>query len=339
MTRVAAIDCGTNSIRLLIADGAGASESSPSDGHGTVGAGVSSPGAAEMVGSDRESAGGLTEVDRRVELVRLGQGVDATGMFHPDALARTFTAIDGYAELIEDAGVERLRFVATSASRDVQNRAEFEAGVRERLGVDVEVISGEEEARLSFSGALEVLKGRADVAPGPVLVTDIGGGSTELVVGEQTGQIMGAASVDVGAVRLRERFLCSDPITATERRAATDHVDRVLDASGVPWHAARTWIGVAGTATSMAAMFLDLATYDRARVHGATILPTDVQRLSDRIIASTVEELTTVPTLAPMRAQVIAGGALICARIAERVGVPLIVSETDILDAVAAELV
>ena len=337
MTRVAVIDCGTNSIRLLIADGTRTSGSSSQHGQGAIGA--SSPRVSAVVDNEQEAADGLIEVDRRVELVRLGQGVDATGMFHPHALIRTFRAIDGYAELIEDAGVERLRFVATSASRDVQNRAEFEAGVRERLGVEVEVISGEEEARLSFSGALEVLKGRADVDAGPVLVTDIGGGSTELVVGEQTGQVMGAASVDIGAVRMRERFLRSDPATAAERRAAIGHVDRILDASDVPWHEARTWVGVAGTATSMAAMFLDLTAYDRARVHGAMLLPTDVEHLSSRIIDSTVEELTTVPTLAPLRAQVIAGGALICSRIAERVGVPLIVSETDILDAVATELV
>lgn len=310
MTRVAAIDCGTNSIRLLIAE----------------------PGPA-----------GLTELARRTELVRLGQGVDATRRFHPDALARTFAAIDAFAADLRRHEVERVRFVATSATRDVANREEFEAGVRARLGVGVAVIPGGEEARLSFTGALEVLRGRARTPHGPILVTDIGGGSTELVVGELVvggpgGTITASASLDVGSVRLRERFLTADPIPWDQRNAAAAHVDHLLDACGVPVGSARVWIGVAGTLTSMAAVALGLARYDRAQVHGATLTGEDIAAVTERLIASPVAELEQIPTLPAMRAQVIAGGALVCERIARRVGAPLIVSETDILDAVAAEL-
>lgn len=304
MSRVAVIDCGTNSIRLLIAD---------------------------------PSPAGLAEIDRRVEVVRLGQGVDATGAFHPDAVARTFAAIDGYAAEIERHGVEKVRFVATSASRDVANRDEFEAGVRARLGVGVDVLTGDEEARLSFAGALAVLQGRSSVASGEVLVTDIGGGSTELVLGERDGSVVAATSLDVGAVRLRERFLHSDPVTPDERDEATAFVDDLLDTCGVDLHAA-TWIGVAGTMTSMAAIHHGLREYDRSRVHGSLLTPSDVEALTERLISSPVTDLEKIPTLAPMRAQVIGGGALICERIARRVGAGLIVSETDILDAVALEL-
>lgn len=304
MSRVAVIDCGTNSIRLLIAD---------------------------------PSPAGLAEIDRRVEVVRLGQGVDAIGAFHPDAVARTFAAIDGYAAEIERHGVDKVRFVATSASRDVANRDEFEAGVRERLGVGVDVLTGDEEARLSFTGALAVLQGQSSVASGEVLVTDIGGGSTELVLGERDGSVVAATSLDVGAVRLRERFLHSDPVTPAERDEATVFVDDLLDACGVDLHAA-TWIGVAGTMTSMAAIHHGLREYDRSRVHGSLLTPSDVGALTERLISAPVTDLEKIPTLAPMRAQVIGGGALICERIARRVGAGLIVSETDILDAVALEL-
>lgn len=333
MTRVAAIDCGTNSIRLLIAD---------------------------------QGPDGLSEVDRRLELVRLGQDVDRTGVFHPDALRRTFTAIDDYAERIKAAGVERVRFVATSASRDVQNRDVFVAGVRDRLGVEPEVIAGAEEARLSYRGALQVLAGssQSDPSSGPVpsepaqpdpaksglgqsgsvqpdrgtiLVTDIGGGSTELILGTGDGQITAATSLNIGSVRLRERFLRSDPITPAEQDAAATHIDQELAASGLDLSGVTTWIGVAGTITSMAAVGLELSEYDRARVHGAQLSPEQITSITDRFVSSTVAELTQIPTLAPMRAEVIAGGALICQRIAAQVRTPLQVSETDILDAVALE--
>ena len=177
MNRVAAIDCGTNSIRLLIAE----------------------------AGPD----GGLLELDRRTEIVRLGQGVDATGEFHPDALTRTFAATDAYAALIRDAGVpsSRIRFVATSASRDARNREVFFAGISDRLGVTPEVISGDTEAQLSFVGALSRVRPPAE----PVLVIDIGGGSTELIVGTAAGVVASAISLDIGSVRLTERFLSAHP--------------------------------------------------------------------------------------------------------------------------------
>lgn len=299
-TRVAAIDCGTNSIRLLICE---------------------------------DAPGGPREVYRRLELVRLGQGVDATGAFHPDALARTFAAIEGFASVIADAGVERLRFVATSAARDVENRAEFERGVRDRLGVEVEVISGAEEARLSFAGALAVLED----APEPVLVTDIGGGSTELVLGKVDGTVTAARSLDVGSVRLRERLLRSDPIHPDERRAAEAHIDLLLARCDVPVAEAATWIGVAGTMTSMAALWLGLEEYDRSRVHGARLTSEQIAEITDRLVTTRVADLVG-PMLPPLRAQVIAAGAVVCSRIATRCGVDLIVSETDILDAVAHEL-
>ena len=238
MSRVAAIDCGTNSIRLLIAE----------------------------AGPD----GSLVELDRRTEIVRLGQGVDATGEFHPDALARTFAATDAYAALIRDAGVpsRRTRFVATSASRDARNREVFFAGIRDRLGVTPEVISGDTEAQLSFAGALS----RVDPAAEPVLVIDIGGGSTELIVGSGAGVVESAISLDIGSVRLTERFLrAAHPPEPADVAAAAAHVDALLDSTGIDFPAVGTWIGVAGTATTLAGVHLGLERYDRERVHGSVI--------------------------------------------------------------------
>jgi exopolyphosphatase/guanosine-5'-triphosphate,3'-diphosphate pyrophosphatase len=209
--RVAVIDCGTNTIRLLVAD---------------PGPGMS-----------------LSEVDRRLELVRLGQGVDATRRFHPDALARTFAAVDTYAARIRELGVGQVRFLATSAARDVSNRDEFFDGVRDRLGVDVDVISGDEEARLSFLGALS----GGPVAVGPVLVMDVGGGSTELILGDLDGTVRVACSLDMGSVRIRERFLAGDPPTAAEVGAARAFVDQLLDSSGIPLAKAATWMTVRET--------------------------------------------------------------------------------------------
>lgn len=297
---VAAIDCGTNSVRLLVAAG---------------------PAQAPV------------ELERTLRITRLGQGVDATGEFHPDALARTFAACDEYAAVLAAHGVGRLRFVATSAARDAGNREEFFAGVRARLGVDPEVISGAEEAQLSFDGAL----GASPEATPPALVVDIGGGSTELVLGA-SGQPVRGTSLDIGSVRLRERFLASDPPTAEQVAAATAHVDALLDASGIDLAAARTWIGVGGTATSLSAIVQGLETYDRARVHGSTVTRANLTALADRLLGSTVAEVLIIPTMVPGRADVICAGALICARVAARVGVDLTVSESDILDGVVAQL-
>ena len=301
--RAAVIDCGTNTIRLLVAD--------PREGDG------------------------LVEVDRRLELARLGQDVDATHRFHPDALARTFAAVDTYAERIHELDVERVRFLATSAARDVSNGDELVEGVRSRLGVDVDVISGEEEARLSFLGALS----GGPVSAGPVLVMDVGGGSTELILGDVDGGVRVARSLDMGSVRIRERFLAGDPPTASEVEAAHDFVDGLLDGSGVPVDEAGTWIGVAGTATSLSAMSQGLATYDRSRVHNSVIGVDEINALADRLLATSVADVMAVyPTLERLRAEVICAGALIVAHVAARAGIAMTVRETDILDGATLEL-
>lgn len=301
--RVAAVDCGTNSIRLLIAERS-------------------------------VSGGAMIEVDRQLELVRLGQGVDANGEFHPDALQRTFAATEAYAMAINRAGVATadVRFVATSAARDAANRDDFFAGIEQRLGVLPEIISGEEEAQLSYDGAVAGIGPQAE----PVLVVDIGGGSTELIVGSD-GSLEQAVSLNVGSVRLRERLLNSDPPTETERANARTLVDGQLDALDLS--RVQTWIGVAGTATTLAAVYLGLEAYDREAVDGCRVPVADVIALCDRVAASTVAELRAIPSMHPKRADVISGGALICAQIARRLSVAeLIVSEADMLDGIAASL-
>lgn len=305
MTRVAAIDCGTNSIRLLIAE--------PDD------------------------SGGLRDLDRRLEIVRLGQGVDATGEFHPDALQRTFAAVDHYAELIEKAEVpvENLHFVATSASRDAKNRDSFFAGIKQRLGVLPDVISGETEARLSFIGALSRVTPEGE----PVLVMDIGGGSTELITGGAAGKMRSAISLDIGSVRVTERFLKQNPVADDDLVRATEYVDDLLAESGVDFASIGTWIGVAGTATTLAGVYLELEHYDRELVHGAVIPLPAVQELLYRLAGMTVDEIRGLPSMHPGRADVITGGALVEARIAARLQVEdLIVSESDILDGIALQL-
>lgn len=297
---VAAIDCGTNSVRLLIARG---------------------------------TAAGFAEVERALHLTRLGQGVDATGRFHPDALARTFAAVDDFALRIAAAGATRLRFVATSAARDAANREEFFDGVRRRLGVDAEVISGDEEAALSFAGAVSALPD----AEAPVLVMDIGGGSTELVLAGVDGVARGL-SLDMGSVRLRERFLHGDPPTADQVSDAAAFVDSLLDASGVDIGSARTFVGVGGTATSVSALVQELPAYDRSRVHCSVVTRDAVSELAERLLAAPVAEVVTLPTMQPGRADVICAGALICARVAARASVDLTVSEADILDGLVAGL-
>lgn len=305
MTRVAAVDCGTNSIRLLIAE----------------------------AGPD----GGLVELDRRTEVVRLGQGVDATGEFHPDALTRTFAATDAYAALIRDAGVrsERIRFVATSASRDARNRDAFVAGIHDRLGVTPEVVTGDTEAQLSFAGALSRVRPEAE----PVLVMDVGGGSTELIVGRADGTVEAAVSLDIGSVRLTERFLPDHPPSAEAVAAASAHVDEQLDGAGLDLGAVGTWIGVAGTATTLAGVHLQLEHYDRERVHGSLLDLATLHGLFDRLAAATLAEIRALPSMHPGRADVITAGTLIAVRVAARLSVPgLLVSESDILDGTALEL-
>jgi exopolyphosphatase / guanosine-5'-triphosphate,3'-diphosphate pyrophosphatase len=302
MTRVAAIDCGTNSIRLLIAE--------------------------------PDGSGGLKDLERRLEVVRLGQGVDATGEFHPDALTRTFAAVDDYAALIKEADVpiEKVHFVATSATRDVKNRETFFAGIQQRLGVMPDVISGETEASLSFIGTLS----RVTPAGEPVLVMDIGGGSTELITGSAAGDMDSAISLDIGSVRITERFLKQNPVADDDLDLASSYVDDLLAGSGVDFASLGTWIGVAGTVTTLAGVYLELEHYDRERVHGAVIPLPAAQELLHRLAGMTVDEIRALPSMHPARADVITGGALVAARVAARLKVAdLIVSESDILDGIA----
>ena len=302
--RVAAIDCGTNSVRLLVAEAG--------------------------------DEGRLVDLDRRLILTRLGQGVDATGRFHPDALARTLDAFAEYADVIDQLGVDRVRLVATSAARDASNRDEFFAGARERLGVEAEIISGDEEARLSFTGALTALP---DVAA-PVLVIDIGGGSTELIVGSggATPHIDHGLSLDIGSVRVRERFLAGDPPTTEQVNAASAYIDSLLDGSGVDFDSIATWIGVGGTATSLSALNQRLPAYDRTKVHGSSMSRVELHTLTHDLLTSTVEQVKALPSMHPKRADVICAGALIADRVGRRVGVDLTVSESDILDGLALGL-
>lgn len=311
--RVAAIDCGTNTIRLLIARTPG-----PDDPHGP----------------------GLVELHRGMAYVRLGQGVDATGEFHADALQRTFAATEDFARLIEQHRVDAVRFVATSAARDVRNRDEFLAGIEQRLGQRPEVITGLEEAELSYTGAVSGL----DVdLPDPVLVMDIGGGSTELVLGSG-GAIVASTSLDVGSVRLTERMFTGDPVPPDQWQAAARVVDGLLDevavaqAGPVDLAGVSSWVGVAGTVTTMAAIAHGLDHYDRALVHGSRLGRDAMVELSEWLGRSTAAQRAVIPTLPPRRADVIAAGSLIAARIAQRVGSDLLVSESDILDGIAMRL-
>jgi exopolyphosphatase / guanosine-5'-triphosphate,3'-diphosphate pyrophosphatase len=305
VSKVAAIDCGTNSIRLLIAEPDGSS--------------------------------GLKDLERRLEIVRLGQGVDATNEFHPDALRRTFGAVDEYAKLIKKANVEveKVHFVATSAARDVKNRDAFFAGIQERLGVEPDVISGESEARLSFLGALSRVKPDGE----PVLVMDIGGGSTELITGSAAGEMQSGISLDIGSVRITERFLRQNPVAADDLERAAIYVDDLLAHSGVDFASVASWIGVAGTATTLAGVYLELERYDREQVHGSRIPVPAIEALLHRLAGLTLEEIRGLPSMHPGRADVITGGALVATRIAAQLPVAdLIVSESDILDGIALQL-
>lgn len=298
--RVAAIDCGTNTIKLLI--------------------------------------GSLPEIDvREMRMVRLGQDLDRTGRIADEALVRAFAAIDEYAAMIRDHGVppERVRFVATSASRDASNASVFVAGVRERLGVEPEVVSGDVEAALSFDGAVRNLRESPAL---PVLVVDIGGGSTELILGSSAPE--SADSMDIGSVRLHERHLHSDPPTADELAACVADIDAHLDACPVAPADAATVVGVAGTVTQLTAVALDLPAYSREAVD-QLVLPADrVLATVDRLLEMTVAERRALPSMHPGRADVIGAGVLILAQVLRRSGAAsLVVSEADILDGIAWSLV
>jgi exopolyphosphatase/guanosine-5'-triphosphate,3'-diphosphate pyrophosphatase len=300
--RVAAIDCGTNSIRLLIAD---------IDGNN------------------------FREIVRDMEIVRLGQGVDQTGQFHPDAIARTLAAVDKFAAEIAKRGVEKIRFCATSATRDATNRHLFVDGVRERLGIELEVISGEEEAALSFAGAIKDL----DPSNGPFLVVDIGGGSTEFVFGTST--VEAAKSVNIGCVRMSERHFASDPATPEQIEAARADIQAAIaHAAGVvPITKAKTLVAVAGTATTVAAAALDLPEYDRYAIHLSRISAKQTHDAATMFATKTREQRLSLGYMHPGRVDVIAAGSLVLSEIMKATGATeFVASESDILDGMAFSL-
>jgi exopolyphosphatase / guanosine-5'-triphosphate,3'-diphosphate pyrophosphatase len=298
VSEIAAIDCGTNSIKLLIGD--------------------------------------LPEISvRESRMVRLGQGVDATGALAEEALVRTFAAVDEYAALITAHGVERVRFCATSATRDARNAELFTEGVRDRLGVVPEVLSGDEEAALVFAGATRTL---AEQLEPPVLVVDIGGGSTELVLGAERPEV--GISMDIGAVRLHERHLHDDPPTREQVAACLADIDRHLECGPVPLARSRSVIGTSGTIKTLAAAMLALPFYDRDAIDGVVLGAAATGAYVERLVAMTVAERRTIPSMHPGRADVIGAGSLIWSRVLARSGVAdYRVSEADILYGIAWSLV
>jgi exopolyphosphatase/guanosine-5'-triphosphate,3'-diphosphate pyrophosphatase len=300
--RVGVIDCGTNSIRLLIAD---------IDGNN------------------------FREVTRQMQVVRLGQGVDETNQFHPDALERTFAAVDLYAAELARRGVEKIRFCATSATRDATNRNIFIDGVKERLGIEPEVISGDEEARLSFAGATREFN-RAD---GPFLVVDIGGGSTEFVLGTDT--VESAISVNIGCVRMTERHFHNDPPTADEIAVARRDIQNAIDIAyaSVDIKSAKTLVCVAGTATTVAAAALNLPEYDRYAIHLSRISADQVHEVSKRFATMAHDERAALGYMHPGRVDVITAGSLVLSEIVKATGAKeFVASENDILDGMAWSL-
>ena len=302
MSRVAAIDCGTNSIRLLIADITG---------------------------------GNFKEVLRTMEIVRLGQGVDQNKSFHPDAIARTLSAVEKFAQLIASKGVEKIRFCATSATRDASNRELFTNGVKKILGVEVEVIPGEQEAALSFIGATKELS----QSDGPFLVVDIGGGSTEFVFGSE--KVEFAKSVNIGCVRMSERHLNLQPPTMAQIAEAIIDIDLAITqaAKVVPISQAKSLVAVAGTATTVAAAALKLAEYDRYLIHLSRISAPAVHQVAAMFQSMNKDQITALGYMHPGRVDVITAGALVLSRIMAATGASeFIASESDILDGIAWSL-
>jgi exopolyphosphatase/guanosine-5'-triphosphate,3'-diphosphate pyrophosphatase len=299
MSIVAAIDCGTNSLRLLVTD---------------------------LIGAEQR------DLHREMRVVRLGEGVDRTGSLAPQAIDRTRAALVDYARTCTELGVERTRMVATSASRDADNSHEFHSMVVDVLGVEPEVISGDEEAALSFIGATRVL----DPADGPFLVIDIGGGSTELVVGSDT--VIGSRSVDVGCVRLTERHLRGDPPTPAQIAAAEADIDAAIQdlRADVPVVVARTVIGLAGSVTTVAALARGLTTYDRDRIHRSRVSRAEVEKVAGELLSMTRADRAALGPMHPGRVDVIGAGALILRTLIDRLDLPdVLVSEADILDGIA----
>ena len=306
--RVAAIDCGTNSLRLLLAD----------------------------VDPDRAV---LTDVTRRMEIVRLGQGVDMTGRLAPEALTRTMAVLRDYADVIAGSDAQAVRMVATSATRDASNAADFVAMVEEVLGVAPEVLTGDEEAVLSFTGATGELAAGPD--PGSFLVVDIGGGSTEFVLGSAGKPPEHELSVNIGCVRMTERHLHGDPPTSQEVAAATADIDAALDtvAAAVPVRQARTLVGLAGSVATVAGIALGLPRYDSALIHHARVSAADVHAVTSALLTQTRAERAAIGVMHPGRVDVIGGGALVLDRIMRRFGFgEVLASEHDILDGIAWSL-
>ena len=302
MSRVAAIDCGTNSIRLLIADITG---------------------------------GNFKEVVRTMEIVRLGQGVDQNKSFHPDAISRTLAAVEKFAQLIASKGVEKIRFCATSATRDASNRELFTNGVKKILGTEVEVIPGEEEATLSFIGATKELSKN----DGPFLVVDIGGGSTEFVFGSE--KVDFARSVNIGCVRMSERHLSLQPPTIEQIAEAIIDIDLAITqaAKAVPISQAKSLVAVAGTATTVAAAALKLEEYDRYLIHLSRISAPSVHQVAAMFQSMNKDQIAALGYMHPGRVDVITAGALVLSRIMAATGASeFIASESDILDGIAWSL-
>ena len=303
MSQVAVIDCGTNSIRLLVA---------------------------EISGST------FKEVIRTMEIVRLGQGVDENKAFHPDAINRTLLAVKSFKEIIDRNKVDKIRFCATSATRDAMNRNLFIDGVRDILNVQVEVIPGEEEAALSFTGATYQL----DQGAGPFLVVDIGGGSTEFVYGDK--KVMSAKSVNIGCVRMSERHLTSQPPTMDQIASAIVDIDIAIThaAVSVPINSAKSLIAVAGTATTVAAAALDLSKYDRDLIHLSKISADKVHKVAQMFQSMSKSEISALPYMHEGRVDVITAGSLVLSRVMAATGaVEFVASESDILDGMAFSLI
>ena len=298
MKRVAALDCGTNSIRLLIAE-------------------------------ENPEASTFTEISRKMSIVKLGEGVDRNKAFLPDAISRTLAALKVFAADIAEAKVEQVRFCATSATRDAQNRDEFLIPVAQILGITPEVISGEEEASLSFKGATQGL----NKASGPFLVVDIGGGSTEFVFGSD--HVDAARSVNIGCVRMSERHFKNDPPTKSEIESAREDIKNAIAqaAEVVPIKSAKTLVAVAGTATTVAASALNLEKYDSELIHLAKISAIETRRVSDWLLSLNRQERSDLGYMHPGRVDVIAAGSLVLAEIIEATGLEsFVASENDILD-------
>jgi exopolyphosphatase/guanosine-5'-triphosphate,3'-diphosphate pyrophosphatase len=319
--RVAAVDCGTNSLRLLVAD------------VGPVEAGLAKVGPVEAGPADVT----LTDVARRMEVVRLGEGVDQTGRLAPQALDRMAVVLTEYAGIIARSGANPIRMVATSATRDADNSADFVRRVKDILGVAPEVLTGEGEARLSFAGATAELTGDG----APYLVADIGGGSTELVLGWPGDPAPRAISVNVGCVRMTERHLRGDPPDEREVAAATADIDAALDTAArvVPAGEARTLVGLAGSVATVVAIALGLPEYDSARIHHARVSAARVHAITGSLLAQTRAERAAIGVMHPGRVDVIGGGALVLDRVMARFGfAEVVASEHDILDGIARAL-